>query len=186
MHSKADSQKESNPPTIWTIGHSSRPLEVFLALLKGPGIEYVADVRRYPGSRAHPQFNQGELSRSLIDTGMRYFAFPELGGRRTPSPASKHTIWEHAAFRAYADYMDTAEFRAGLERLAQIACEGKTAMMCAETLWWRCHRSMIADALKADGFRVLHIMDGAIVSNHPYTSAARIVDGKLHYGAGSA
>jgi uncharacterized protein (DUF488 family) len=185
MNSKTVSEGGSNPPVIWTIGHSSRPLEVFLALLKGSGIECIADVRRYPGSRANPQFNQGELSRSLMDRGMQYFAFPELGGRRTPISASKHTVWEHAAFRAYADYMDTADFRKGLKRLVQIASEGKTAIMCSEAPWWRCHRAMIADALKADGIKLLHIMDGG-VSEHPYTSAAQIVDGELHYGAGSA
>ena len=172
------------PAAIWTIGHSSRTLGDFLALLQAHGIEQVADVRRYAGSRAHPHFNPEPLAAALAQPGIGYLRFPELGGRRAPQPASKNTVWRNAAFRGYADYMETPEFRAGLERLVQVATERRTALLCSEAVWWRCHRSLIADALKAEGIQVLHIMDGRKVVEHPYTSAARIVDGKLRYGAG--
>ncbi len=171
---------------VWTIGHSSRPLETFLALLKGEDVEQVADVRRYAGSRAHPHFNPEPLARSLREDGIQYVPFPELGGRRVPNPASVNTVWRNAAFRAYADYMETEGFRTGFARLVQVATEGRTAILCAEAVWWRCHRSLIADALKAAGVRVLHIMDGGKLSEHPYTSAAQVVDGQLYYGAGPA
>jgi uncharacterized protein (DUF488 family) len=169
---------------VWTIGHSSRSLEDFLALLKGAIIEQVADVRRYPGSRAFPHFNQGLLAHYLKDNGIQYLHFPELGGRRNPNPESPHTVWKNSAFQAYADYMDQEAFRSGLIRLVQVANEMRTAIVCAEALWWRCHRSMIADALKARGIKVLHIMGAGKFSEHPYTSAAKIIDGKLYYGDG--
>lgn len=171
--------------TIWTIGHSSRLIEDFLSLLTGQGIERVADVRRYAGSRAHPHFNPAPLAVALEAVGIDYSPFPELGGRRTSSPDSTNTVWRHPAFRGYADYMETPEFREGLMRLLAVARESKTATLCSEAVWWRCHRSMIADALKADGVEVLHIMDGGKTVEHPYTSAATIVDGELRYGPGS-
>jgi uncharacterized protein (DUF488 family) len=169
---------------IWTVGHSSRAIDVFLTLLRANDIQRVADVRRYAGSRAHPQFNPEPLAHALGQVQIDYVAFPELGGRRQARPDSKNTIWQNAAFRGYADYMETHEFGAGLERLRLAAVERRTAILCAEAVWWSCHRSMIADALKAEGMRVLHIMEGGKVTEHPYTSAARIVDGKLEYGAG--
>ena len=167
---------------VWTIGHSSRPIETFLALLEENRIERVADVRRYPGSRAHPRFNPGPLASSLVERGIEYLPFPELGGRRTPDPNSPNTVWRNPSFRAYADYMQTPEFAAGLERLKETARGGRTAVMCSEAVWWRCHRALIADALKAGGARVLHIIDEVRIVEHPYTSAARIIDGKLVYG----
>lgn len=170
--------------TIWTIGHSSLPVEGFLVLLESQEIEIVADVRRYPGSRAHPHFNPEPLGRSLESCNIEYLALQELGGRRRPDPASTNTVWRNAAFRAYADFMETPEFHAGLERLFQVATRGRTAIMCSEAVWWRCHRSLIADALKARGVSVMHIMSGPKIVEHPYTSAARIVDGRLMYGGG--
>lgn len=167
---------------LWTIGHSSRPIEEFLALLEEQGIERVADVRRYPGSRAHPHFNSEPLAASLASRGMEYIPFPDLGGRRAPAPTSTNTIWRNAAFRAYADFMETPEFAAGLERLGAVAAEKRTAIMCSEAVWWRCHRSLIADALKAGGSVVRHIMGGGKVVDHPYTAPARIVEGRLVYG----
>jgi uncharacterized protein (DUF488 family) len=172
------------PLDIWSIGHSSHPLAVFLDLLRGRSIERIADVRRYAGSRAHPHFNPVPLSAALSSAGMDYCPFPELGGRRTPNPASTNTVWRHPAFRGYADYMETPDFRAGLERLLHVAGERKTAILCAEALWWRCHRSLIADTLKAQGCQVLHLMSDGKVVEHPYTSAARITNGELRYGAG--
>lgn len=172
------------PHTVWTIGHSSRPLEAFIALVTGAEIERIADVRRYAGSRAHPHYNPAPLSEALAASGIGYLPFPELGGRRTPDPASTNTVWRNAAFRAYADYMETPAFRAGLARLVEVAAEARTALLCSEAVWWRCHRSMIADALKAGGIQVLHVMEGGRLTEHPYTSAAQVEDGRLRYGPG--
>src|SRR5690606_22374292 len=141
-----------------------------------------ADVRRYPGSRAHPHFNPGQLDRSLAGIGIGYVHFPDLGGRRTPDPHSTNTVWRNLAFRGYADYMQTEEFAAGLARLVQAASDRRTAIMCSEAVWWRCHRALIADALKASNIRVLHIMERGKVIEHPYTSPARLVAGRLTYG----
>lgn len=168
--------------TIWTIGHSSRSLADFLALLEGPGIGCVVDVRRHPGSRSFPWFGADSLSRALDSCGIRYLPFPKLGGRRRPDPASRNTVWRNVSFRAYADFMETAEFTAALERLEEIALEDRTAIMCSEAVWWRCHRAMIADALKARAWLVLHIMDGGKLVEHPFTSAASIEGGRLVYG----
>jgi uncharacterized protein (DUF488 family) len=168
--------------TVWTIGHSTRPLNEFLDLLQGAQIESLADVRRYPASRRYPQFNATNLAEALTGVGMRYSAYPELGGRRTPRPGSSNTRWRNASFRGYADYMETEAFQDALLRLSTEAGEARTAIMCAEAPWWRCHRALIADALKARGIEVLHIMDPAKVVPHPYTSAASVVDGKLYYG----
>jgi uncharacterized protein (DUF488 family) len=168
--------------TIWTIGHSTRPIQAFIALLQSQQIELVIDVRRFPGSRMHPQFNSAPLATSLAEAGIAYRSAPELGGRRTPRRDSRNTAWRTASFRGYADYMETAEFSAALERLVADAARQRTAVMCAEAVWWQCHRSLIADALKAHGVEVLHILDGPKIAEHPYTAAARIVDGRLEYG----
>lgn len=167
--------------TVWTIGHSAQPLESFLDLLTSQEIQAVADVRRYPGSRAHPHFAAAALERSLPAHGIAYLPFPELGGRRSPNPASSNTAWRNAAFRAYADYMETPAFQAGFDRLLREVSVRRTAIMCSEAVWWRCHRSLIADALKVRGVRVLHILPGSRITEHPYTAAARITDGQLSY-----
>lgn len=169
---------------LWTIGHSNRTLEQFRELLAGQRIELLADVRRFPGSRRLPHFNQENLSQSLASAGIEYIHFPELGGRRRPVLAdSPNTTWRNASFRGYADFMMTEEFRAGIERLLNQARQKRTAIMCAEALWWQCHRSMISDYLKATGYEVIHILSGNKTEVHPFTSAARIVDGKLSYSA---
>ena len=142
----------------------------------------MADVRRYPGSRKHPQFNPSALAASLGEHKIEYLPFPDLGGRRTPVAGSMNTVWRNAAFRAYADFMETEEFHEAFGRLMATAATGATAIMCAEGLWWRCHRALIADALKAAGIRVLHITAAGGIVEHPYTSAARLVDGRLAYG----
>ncbi|HET7273811.1 MAG TPA: DUF488 domain-containing protein [Longimicrobiaceae bacterium] len=170
------------PEKIWTIGHSSRAIEEFLDLLAGEQIEVLADVRRFPGSRAHPHFNPEPLAGSLAARDTEYIQFTDLGGRRKAKPDTPHTIWRHPAFRGYADYMDTEEFEAGLERLMETARSLRTAIMCSEAVWWRCHRSMISDALKARGVEVLHIMGPGKTTEHPFTAPARIVDGELYYG----
>ena len=171
-----------DPPTVWSVGHSSRPLTEFLELLASQRIEGIADVRRYAGSRAHPHYNPEPLAAALREAGIEYTPFPELGGRRQARRDSHNTVWRNAAFRGYADHMETPEFGAGLARLLDASRERRTAMLCSEAVWWRCHRSMIADALKVDGIRVLHIMSAGRAAEHPYTAPARVVDGALVYG----
>lgn len=144
---------------IYTIGHSTHPIEVFLDLLDAYGVRAIADVRLLPGSRRHPQFNRDALETALRGRGIRYQHLPELGGRRKPRPDSKNTIWRNDAFRGYADHMETAEFAAGIEHLRELNREaGPVALMCAELLWWKCHRRLIADFLKARGTEVIHIL----------------------------
>ncbi len=167
---------------IWTVGHSTRTLDEFVGLLQAYGITAVADVRRYPGSRRYPHFNREALSVALAGAGIAYVHFPELGGRRQPRPDSPNTAWRNESFRGYADYMETEPFRAGVDRLLDLARRRSTAIMCAEALWWRCHRSLISDYLKAMGMEVIHILDATHSQIHPYTPAARIVEGRLSYG----
>jgi uncharacterized protein (DUF488 family) len=167
---------------IWTIGHSTRTIDEFIGALQANGIKLVTDVRLLPGSKRYPQFNQEELAKSLSKHGIGYEHFPELGGRRKARKDSRNTAWRNEAFRGYADYMETAEFARGIAQLQEIAdSHGATAIMCAEAVWWRCHRSLIADYLKALGVEVIHIIDGNKADPHLFTSAARIVDGKLDY-----
>jgi uncharacterized protein (DUF488 family) len=171
---------------IWTIGHSTRKIDIFTSLLQGCGIKMVADVRSWPGSRRYPQFNKEALSQFLEEYRIRYEHFPELGGRRKPRPDSRNTVWRNAAFRGYADYMETEEFHKSAERLLDLASEsGPTAIMCAEAVWWRCHRALISDYLKSRSIEVIHILDAGKTEPHPYTSAARIVNGELSYAADS-
>jgi uncharacterized protein (DUF488 family) len=167
---------------IWTIGHSTRPIDIFISLLDENGVKLVADVRSLPGSKRYPQFNREMLARSLTEHGIRYEHFPELGGRRKARKDSRNTAWRNASFRAYADHMETEEFRTGIERLVDLAAEsGPAAIMCAEAVWWRCHRSLISDYLKVRGIDVMHILDANETKPHPYTSAAQIVNGELKY-----
>ena len=167
---------------IWTIGHSTRTIDEFISLLQANQIRSLADVRTLPGSRRYPQFNKETLADSLSKVGIRYEHFPDLGGRRRPRDDSHNLAWRNASFRGYADYMETEEFHKGTKRLLQLATDaGSTAMMCAEAVWWRCHRSLISDYLKAGGIEVMHILDANKTEPHPYTSAARIVNGKLNY-----
>jgi uncharacterized protein (DUF488 family) len=169
---------------IWTIGHSTRKIDIFVKLLKENGIKLVADVRMFPGSKRYPQFGREALGRSLNEVGIRYEHFPELGGRRKAKPDSKNTAWRNEMFRGYADYMETKDFQKGVERLLELAEKsGATAIMCAEAVWWRCHRSLISDYLKGRGVEVLHILDRGKVESHPFTSAAKIVNGELSYKA---
>src|SRR5215467_2773953 len=137
---------------IWTIGHSTRDIDVFISLLEENGIKLLADVRSLPGSKRYPQFNKETLAESRNAHGIRYEHFPELGGRQKSKPDSRNTAWRNASFRGYADYMETEEFRKGVERLLDLAPEaGPTAIMCAEAVWWRCHRSLISDYVKVRG-----------------------------------
>ena len=152
--------------------------------MEANGIKLVADVRSLPGSQRYPQFNKEALSQSLGERGIRYEHFPELGGRRKPRPDSHNMAWRNASFGGYADHMETEEFRNCVERLIDLARDvGPTAIMCAEAVWWRCHRALISDYLKVRGTEVVHIVDADKIEPHPYTSAARIVDGTLSYAS---
>jgi uncharacterized protein (DUF488 family) len=166
---------------VWTVGHSTRPLEDFLDILAENRIEAVADVRRYPGSRRWPHFAREPLAMALANRGLLYLWLPELGGRRTPRADSPNTAWRSASFRGYADYMETEAFADGLDRLVNLASGLRTAVMCAESLWWRCHRGLIADVLRWYRFDVIHILGPGSTASHPYTAAARIVHGRLSY-----
>ena len=172
--------------TVWTIGHSTRAIDVFISLLEEHGIRLLVDVRSLPGSKRYPQFNKEALVNSLAKSGINYEHFPELGGRRKAKPESKNTAWRNASFRGYADYMETDDFHKGIKSFLDLAAEaGPTVIMCAEAVWWRCHRALIADYLKAQGIEIRHIMDANESEPHPYTSAARIVNGELSYAAES-
>jgi uncharacterized protein (DUF488 family) len=167
---------------IWTIGHSTRDIDTFISLLNQNGIKLLVDVRSLPGSKRYPQFNKEVLAESLNTNGIRYEHFPELGGRRKPKPDSRNTAWRNASFRGYADYMETEQFHKGVDRLLDLAREaGPAAIMCAEAVWWRCHRGLISDFLKIRGIEVIHILDANKIEPHPFTSAARIVHGALNY-----
>ena len=135
----------------------------------------------FPGSRRYPHFNREALKGSLCASGIDYIHLPELGGRRRPLPDSLNMIWRNESFRGYADYMETEAFRAGVDRLIEIAGTSRTAIMCAEAVWWRCHRSLIADYLKTGRAKVIHILGEGKSEEHPFTSAARIVNGELSY-----
>ena len=173
------------PAAIWTIGHSTRGFEEFLGILAKFRIETLADVRSFPGSRRYPQYGKEALATSLTASAIEYAWLPALGGRRHASANSRNTAWRNAAFRGYADHMGTAEFAQGLQQLLELASEARTVIMCAEALWWRCHRSLIADALCVRGVQVMHIIDARHETLHPMTSAASIVQGELSYVGGS-
>ena len=167
---------------IWTIGHSTRKIDTFISLLEENGIKVLVDVRTLPGSKRYPQFNKEMLAKSLQEHGIHYEHFAELGGRRKARPDSRNTAWRNASFRGYADYMETEQFHNGVERFLALAGEaGPAAIMCAEAVWWRCHRSLISDYLKARGIEVIHILDANKIEPDPFTSAARIVHGALSY-----
>src|SRR5438876_8172073 len=146
--------------TLYTVGHGARPVEDLLQTLRSAGIERLVDVRSFPGSRRHPQFGKDALAGSLASAGIQYVWCPELGGFRKPRDDSPHSALRHAAFRGYADHMDTEEFGRSLRWLMEAGAEQPTAFMCAESLWWRCHRRLLADALVARGCTVYHLMAG--------------------------
>ncbi len=170
-----------NPNTIFTIGHSTHSIEYFLEMLQSFEIKAIVDIRRFPSSKKFPQFDQENLKTSLEKAGIQYIHLVDLGGRRKADKDSKNTIWKNESFRGYADYMETQTFEKAIEQLEQIALKQATAYMCSEAVWWRCHRSMVSDYLKAKGWNVLHIMNIAKVQKHKYTAPARIVDEKVLY-----
>ena len=167
--------------TLWTIGHSTRDWETFVGMLDAAGIRALVDVRRFAGSRRHPQFSGETMATTLPAAGIDYVPIVGLGGRRTPSKDSPNTRWRNASFRAYADYMATPAYRDARDALAAIASDTPTAVMCAEAMWWQCHRGLISDDFKADGWEVIHLVSPGRSEAHPYTGAALIVDGVLTY-----
>ncbi|MGA6827006.1 DUF488 family protein [Nitrospira sp. NS4] len=167
--------------TLWTIGHSTRPIEEFIALLQAHTIAKLIDVRTVPRSRHNPQFNTDALAQSLRRSGIRYRHMPALGGLRKPKKDSRNTGWRNESFRGYADYMLTEEFQQTLEELMAHSTGVKTAVMCAEAVPWRCHRSLIADALVSRGWEVRHIMTNTKADRHRLTSFAVVENGRLSY-----
>ena len=182
-HQLVDLEQDQQDKTIWTIGHSTRTLDQFIGMLKYFEILLVIDIRRFPGSRKYPHFNQENLQVSLRESGIDYMYFEDLGGRRKIHPDSTNTAWNNPSFRAYADYMETTPFQNSIEKLEKVASQQRTAYMCSEAVWWRCHRSLVSDVLKAGGWRVMHIMGPEKSEEHPYTSPAKIKSGKVSYGA---
>lgn len=169
--------------TIYTIGHSTRSIEQFLGLLQAHNIEELVDVRTVPKSRHNPQFGQEELAAALQQAGIGYMHLGKLGGLRHSSKDSVNLGWQNSSFRGFADYMATPEFQQGLDELKAIAEKKRVTIMCAEAVPWRCHRSLIADALTTQGWQVLHIQSKKTASPHELTPFLKVQDGKLTYPA---
>ncbi|MEO8325547.1 MAG: DUF488 domain-containing protein [Nitrospirota bacterium] len=171
----------SMPSVLWTIGHSTRPIEEFIRLLQTHGIQLLIDVRTIPFSRRNPQFHQEALAQSLHEAGLQYGHMPALGGRRKSRPDSVNVAWRNQGFRGYADYMQTQEFWDALEVLVDIGQQSSSAVMCAEAVPWRCHRSLIADALVIRGWTVQHIISANSLKTHILTPFAKPDAGRLTY-----
>lgn len=169
------------PPRIFSVGHSTHELAELVGRLRFYEVEQVVDVRRHPGSRRLPWFNHDALALELPAEQLHYVHLPELGGRRRPSPGSPNGGWNVKGFRGYADHMASREFTAGLEELEELARRRATSMMCAEGLWWRCHRRLVSDALTVRGWEVLHIGVDGTTTKHELTPFAAIDSGRLIY-----
>src|SRR2546426_8901238 len=174
------------PVTVYTVGHSNRTLEALLGILRAHGIECLADVRTGPRPRHNPQFNAETLEKSLPGAGVAYHRLPRLGGLRRPRADSHNLAWRNDSFRGYADYMETPEFEKGIAELLALARDRRTAIMCAEAVYFRCHRSLISDALLCRGLVTIHLLDTRKVVEHRLTSFAKIVDGRPTYPAEQA
>ena len=158
---------------IWTIGHSNRTQAEFLEALLSFRIEGLVDVRRYPGSRKHPQFSAEALQEYLPQAGITYYPCLDLGGRRKPVEGSTNTVWKSKSFQAYADYSQTPDFQKAIAKLTELATEKRIAYMCSEAVWWRCHRAIISDYLKERNWQVMHIMKAGVAKEHPFTTVYR-------------
>jgi hypothetical protein len=174
-------EEKSAAPLVFTIGHSTRPIEEFVGLLRQHGVQRLVDIRTIPRSRHNPQFNSHALARSLRGEHIGYAHLKELGGLRHPRPDSANLGWRNASFRGYADYMQTQEFEQAVQRLLQMCGEARCAVMCAEAVPWRCHRSLLADALVARGMAVEHILGASRRDAHHLTPFAKIENGKVTY-----
>ena len=168
-------------PTLWTIGHSTRAWPQFESMLADAGIARLADVRRFAGSRRNPQFSRDALPPALAAAGIGYWPLPALGGRRKPAPDSPNTAWRVDAFRAYADHLASPEYIEARDALMAAARSERTCVMCAEAVWWRCHRRLIADDFVARGWSVLHLLGPGNVQPHRLNPDAVLVDGVLRY-----
>jgi len=166
---------------IYTIGHSTRRADEFVAMLQAHAVTAVADVRAIPRSRRHPHFSRAALQSSLSACGIAYEHLPGLGGLRTPDPVSRNTGWREPAFRAYADHMSSPEFAGALAALLQMAQKFLAAVMCAESQWWQCHRQLIADALLVRGIEVRHIVSATDAPAHQLTPFAQVVGAEVRY-----
>ncbi len=169
--------------SVWTIGHSTRSFEEFLALLREHGIGFLADVRHFPTSQRVPWTAKSSLAKLLSDRGIAYEHFEDLGGFRKALPDSENTAWRKSGFRGYADYMATPGFSAGLDRLISVARDRRTVIMCAEAVPWKCHRSLLSDALVARGIRVIHILSPGKTQDHRLTPFARVRGTRVTYPA---
>ena len=178
---KKSSPKEGSAPLIMTIGHSTRTIELFIDLLQAHGVTCVVDVRTVPRSRYNPQFNKDSLPRSLKKAGLRYVHMPGLGGLRHAKRDSSNMGWRNASFRGFADYMQTPEFAQSLEELIRLSNQDRIVLMCAEAVPWRCHRSLIEDALLARGIPSEDIMSVTHRQVHMLTSFAKVRDGTITY-----
>lgn len=172
-------------PKVWSVGHGTRPVAELVAVLNEAGIKALADVRSVPGSRRHPQFGRSALTASLAEAEIEYLHLRGLGGRRDALPDSPHLALKVDAFRGYADHMSSAEFAADYASLIALSREKRTAFMCAETLWWRCHRRMLSDRLTADGWDVTHLIGPGKSEPHRMWDVARVVDDRLVYDGGA-
>lgn len=168
-------------PTVWTVGHSTRSWDDFLGVLAAHGIGAIADVRRFPGSRRYPWFASEAMADALPAAGLEYRWLPQLGGRRKVAPGSPNGAWRNASFQGYADHLASAEFAEGLGLALAMAARTRTALMCAEAVWWRCHRRLISDLLVHRGGEVLHVMDAGHVQPHPLHPEARASGDMLVY-----
>jgi len=168
---------------IYTIGHSTRPLDELIGLLREHGVKRLADIRRFPGSRRYPHFSRESLANSLPKAGIEYVHVVEMGGRRDLLPDSPNTAWRNDQFRGYADHMATAEFQNALDRM--LASDVPTAIMCAEAMPWKCHRNLVADELTRRGHEVIHILGPGASQRHVMNPVARVVDGHLVYPSSS-
>jgi uncharacterized protein (DUF488 family) len=189
--SKQKAKKRKLPPsreklTVLTVGHSTRSIDEFISLLEAQAVEQLVDVRSIPKSRHVPQFNSDALAASLHESGIEYVHLPSLGGRRHAKKDSPNTGWRNAAFRGYADYMSTEEFRDGVDRLLELAHQKRTAIMCAEAVPWRCHRSLIGDALLMRGVHVEDIMSLTSRREHELTPFAKVNGGEITYPGDAA
>jgi uncharacterized protein (DUF488 family) len=174
-------REERRPLLLYTVGHGARPIEDLTAVVQGAGIALVVDVRSFPGSRRHPQFGKDALAASLRDAGIDYLWERDLGGFRQPRPDSRHTALRADGFRGYADHMETPEFDAAVRRVMREGAQRPAAVMCAESLWWRCHRRLLADSLVARGCEVRHVMPDGRQETHRLSGSARLVDGDVVY-----